>query len=83
MEAYYIPYLKDNYPMSYSTAKENPKALYFDERYWSPKDIKIFFEDLQVCDVHTWERNHFKLTKQARYSAVNKRIKLWLKNQSV
>jgi hypothetical protein len=54
-------WLKEKYPMSYTSAleKSNPdvkdKTIFFDERYYSSKDISTFFQDLQYADNNCWE----------------------------
>ncbi len=77
-------YMKDNYPMNYSVAMEDyanqTKKLYFDPRNWTPKDVKMFFDDLQICNVSVWEYHVNKLTKVN--AAAQKRISAWMKENA-
>jgi hypothetical protein len=77
-----IAYMRSEYSVSYqmaiNDAKNKTKNLYFDTRYWSSKDISVFFDDLQVCDNHTFCMivNNLR-NRKAKFSAVEKRIKEW------
>ncbi len=71
-------YMKAIWGYTYVVACERPKQLYFDERYWTPKDIRDFFTDLQVCDNTTWEKCHRRVSVKAKFALVEKRIKKWL-----
>jgi hypothetical protein len=77
-----IAYMRDTYSMMYqmaiNDATNKTKTLYFDTRFWSSKDISVFFDDLQVCDNHTFcvIVNNLR-NRKAKFSAVEKRIKEW------
>lgn len=79
-----ISYLKDNYSMSYSIAKQiyngeiPPEKLYFDPRYWSSAEIREFFEDLQVIDNPVWEACVSKMNNRLpKTKSVETRIRKW------
>jgi len=80
MDSLKILWLKDTYPCSYYLSKEARTRIQFDTRYWSSKDIKIFFDDLSYGDNRTYELCIFKTGKRS-LAASEKRYKKWLEVQ--
>jgi len=84
-------WLEHEYCMMYSIAcrdaeesrkqKKMIRTLYFDTRYWTTKDILIFFEDLCFADHEVWAMVVKKLSHHAKARvAAEKRYKKWLDN---
>jgi hypothetical protein len=77
-------YIKSEYGYMYSSAvrksTEENRILHFDTRYWTTKDIKEFFEDLQFVNPHVYECVKIKLSKTCHNMAAEKRYKKWKDN---
>ena len=77
-------WLNEMYPMSYNQARSKPtkltnRQLFFDERCWTDKDIRVFFEDLAYGDIQTYELNRNKLTR-VNLNSAEKRFMAWQKS---
>jgi hypothetical protein len=87
IEDYYKKiYMRDNYSMAYSICLERPKELYFDERFWTSKDISVFFDDLCYCDNHAYELSTYKLYKSRgikSFTSAKKRVDKWIKTNNI
>ena len=76
-------WLKYNYPMAYANACDDAlrlkgnRKLYFDERFWTRKNIQEFFEDLNFGDYEVWERIAFNLSPSHKVNKAKKRFEAW------
>jgi hypothetical protein len=78
-------YMKATYSCSYDIAKTRPNELYFDERFWTTKDISVFFDDLCYCDYPVYETVVHRLAESRgmkTQASVVKRIQRWIKEET-